>query len=270
MQHRSRSPIRPTARSLRRVGAIGAREWAELEAIREGSCHRTPRGGPTVGPSAAPNRPHAIRSREWAEHGASQAARRIRENDAQVTAVLSTVDQRRPTPLPNRFLLAFAEAARSHGGFEAAVAIEAAVATNRSYHEPVGEPVSPVAEAYTSQDEEYTIDDPEAAEEGFYYDAAAARRHTSDMAEAAARAEAAFTRRDTRPSSREAYLAANPLSPPRSRSERFRASGGTAGVESPVVEMCLVLGCTACPLRAAFVPPSALEAGAGADACARA
>ena len=247
MQHRSRSPIRPTARSLRRVDAIGAREWAELEAIREGSCHRTPRGGPTVGPSAAPRSPHAIWSREWAEHGASQAVRRIRENDAQVTAVPSTVDQRRPSPLPNRFLLAFAEAARSHGGFEAAVAIEAAVATNRSYHEPVGEPVSPVAEAYTSQDEEYT--DPEAAEEGFYYDAAAARRHTSECAEAAARAEAAWRSRcrrgrhplspDTRPrhASREAYLAANPLSPPRSRSERWRASRGTTGAESPVFEM---------------------------------
>ena len=167
MQRRSRSPIRRTTRrggstvspwtALRRFSAIGSREWAELERIREDGC-------------------------PVEHHG----------------AVPSTVDQR-PSRRPSTML--------------ALMDVDG----------PVGEPVAPVAAAYTSEDEEYTSDDPEAAEEGFYYDVAAARRQRASAASAWPPPPARG-----RPS-REEYLAR----PPRSRAERWHASGGTVGRPSP-------------------------------------
>ena len=141
-------------------------------------------------------------SREWAAHGARQALRRIREDGCPVEhhgAVPSTVDQR-PSRRPSTML--------------ALMAVDG----------PVGEPVAPVAAAYTSEDED-SYEDAEAAEEGFYYDVAAARGAPGQSPPPPPPARG-------RPS-REEHLARNPLSPPRSRAERWHASGGTVGRPSP-------------------------------------
>ena len=188
MQHRSRSPIG----------------------------HRTPEDGPTVGPSAAP-----IGSREWAAHGARQALRRIREESCPVAPVAAVGEPVAPVASrrPSTMLALMADG-------------------------PVGEPVAPVAAAYTSEDTgarrrgvhlvgqcvdtlviHVDYEDPEEAEEGFYYDVAAARGAPGQSPPPPPPARG-------RPS-REEYLARNPLSPPRSRAERWHASGGTVGRPSP-------------------------------------
>ena len=163
-------------------------------------------------------------SREWAAHGARQALRRIREDGCPVEhhgAVPSTVDQR-PSRRPSTML--------------ALMDVDG----------PVGEPVAPVAAAYTSEDTSarrrgvhlvgqcvatliihVDYEDPEEAEEGFYYDVAAARRQRASAASAWPPPPARG-----RPS-REEHMARNPRSPPRSRAERWHASGGTVGRPSP-------------------------------------
>ena len=107
---------------------------------------------------------------------------------------------------------------------------------------PVGEPVAPVAAAHTSEDTSarrrgvhlvgqcvdtlpihVDYEDPEEAEEGFHYDVAAARRQRASAASAWPPPPARG-----RPS-REEHMARNP----RSRAERWHASGGTVGRPSP-------------------------------------
>ena len=161
-------------------------------------------------------------SREWAAHGARQALRRIREDGCPVEhhgAAPSTVDQR-PSRRPSTML--------------ALMDVDG----------PVGEPVAPVAAAYTSEDTgarrrgvhrvgqcvaaaiiHVDYEGPEEAEGGFYYDVAAARGAPGQSPPPPPPARG-------RPS-REEYLARNPLSPPRSRAERWHASGGTVGRPSP-------------------------------------
>ena len=163
-------------------------------------------------------------SLEWAAHGARQALRRMREDGCPVEhhgAAPSTVDQR-PSRRPSTML--------------AVVDVDG----------PVGEPVAPVAAAYTSEDTgarrrgvhrvgqcvaaahiHVDYEDPEAAEEGFYYDVAAARGAPGQSPPPPPPPPVAW-------SSREEYLARRLVAATTARwPESWHAIGGTVGRPSP-------------------------------------
>ena len=256
MQRRSRSPIRSTPVDLdgwygpviRRFGAIGARECAELGAIREGDCPAE----------------HDYARRTLMTLGLAVRRASFR---AQPRPSLPPVAQRRPSPLPRRFLLALGQAARRPdlpGGaladplmwFEAAVAIDRRAPSDPAT--PVGEPVTPVGDPedvvdlITDEEDEDVLRCNVCGE--FSAICFAARRHCAarESHRCAIIAREFSSRTVVEFSSRTSPISASPvarraapspaaagewgppappppMSPPRSRDERWSASGGTSG-----------------------------------------